>query len=122
VQPAKVLAAAERLEDLPEFPDRSAIKADLIARADQQEKLLAARDAGDLKRSKLASAAVAAVVDGALTLVQTKAALDGRFPRQRKYVASFFLDVSPARKKAAPEDEGATPDEPDAGKGGSSPA
>jgi hypothetical protein len=122
VQPAKVLAAAERLDDLPEFPDRSAIKADLIARADQQEKLLAARDAGDLKRSKLASAAVAAVVEGALTLLQTKAALDSRFPRQRKYVASFFLDVSPARKKTAPEDEGAAPDEPDASIGGSSPA
>jgi hypothetical protein len=122
LQPSKVLAAAERLDDVPDFPDRSGIKADLIARADQQEKLLADRDAGDAKRSKLASAVVAAIVDGALALAQTKAALDGRFLRQRKYVASFFLDVSPARKKASPEDDGAAPDEPHAGNVSSSPA
>lgn len=116
IQPSKVLAAAERLDDLTDFSDRNTIKSDLIARANQQETLLAERDAGDAKRSKLASTAVAAVVDGALALAQTKAALDGRFPRQRKYVASFFLDISAARKKAAPEDDSASPDEVDPGK------
>lgn len=122
IQPSKVLAAAERLDDLPDFSDRNTIKSDLIARADQQETLLSERDAGDAKRSKLASAAVAAVVEGALALAQTKAALDGRFPRQRKYVASFFLDISTARKKAAPEDDSASPNEVDAGKTTSLPA
>jgi hypothetical protein len=33
-------------------------------------------------------------------------------------VASFFLDVSPARKKAVSEDDGAAPEDLDGGKGG----
>ena len=41
VEPKKVTEAAGRLDELPEFKERDAIKADLIKRADQQEDLLA---------------------------------------------------------------------------------
>jgi hypothetical protein len=55
-------------------------------------------------RAKLESEGVRLVVEAADKLAQTKAALDGRFPRQRSYVARFFLDASRKRKRG--EDAG----------------
>jgi hypothetical protein len=105
-EPGLVREALTRLEDLPDFEDKPKVKADLLARIDLQEKLLADRDASDAAHAKLESEAVKLVVDAALLLAQTKAALDGRFPRQRTYVSRFFLDVSPRRRRNDGDDDG----------------
>jgi hypothetical protein len=84
---------------VPEFPERATIAADLTTRADQQQGCLDDRDEGDVARAKLVSAGIKLVLDAAHALAATKGALDERFPRQRDYVAAFFLDVAPARTK-----------------------
>ena len=103
LQPALVREAIDRIADLPDYEDKAKVQSDLLARVELQEGLLKTRDQGDAALSKLESEAVKLVVEAADKLVQTKAALDGRFPRQRAYVASFFLDVS--RKRSAGDDE-----------------
>ncbi|MDI3287946.1 hypothetical protein [Polyangium sp. 15x6] len=105
-EPALVREAITRIGDLPEFEDKAKVQSDLLARVELQEGLLKERDQGDAVLSKLESEAVKLVVEAADKLVQTKAALDGRFPRQRGYVASFFLDVSRKRRGGHEEDDG----------------
>jgi hypothetical protein len=106
LQPGLVREAVERLDDLPEFDDKAKIKNDLMARVELQEMQLKKRDDGYAARAKLESEGVRLVVEAADKLVQTKAALDGRFPRQRSYVARFFLDVSRKRKRGEDGGEG----------------
>lgn len=99
VEPAAVLEAVERLADVPEFADKVAIREDLTLRAEQQEKFLKARGAGEKELFRLKSEATRLVVESALSLASLKGALEQRFPRQRDYVARFFLDVKPRAKK-----------------------
>ena len=105
-----MLQAVDRLGDVPAFADRAAIAADLTARAKQQQGCLDDRDAGDTARAKLVSACVKLVVDGSQALAELKGALDERFPRQRDYVAAFFMDVAGPRGKAAKAGDDAAPD------------
>lgn len=111
LEPQKVLEAVDRLSDLPDFAERAAIAADLTKRADQQQNCLDDRSDGDVARGRLVSAGIRLVLEAANVLATTKGALDERFPRQRDYVAAFFLDVVPARAKAAaaPEPAGEEP-------------
>lgn len=104
-EPAAVLAALERLDDVPDFDGKEAIRTDLTARANQQDGFLKARDASATERTKLQSQATRLVVESALALASLKGALDQRFPRQRLYVSSFFLDVSRKRAKKDEEEE-----------------
>jgi hypothetical protein len=105
-EPAAVLAAVARMNDLPAFDERPALQQDLTARANKQEEFLKARDEGDATRTRLASEGARLVVESALALASLKGALDARFPRQRAYVAVFFFDVSSrsARKSGAAPD------------------
>lgn len=114
LQPSKVLDAVEKLNDVAEFPEKSAIQQDLTLRANQQIQMVDEREDGMAIGTKLSADVVAAVMKGALALAQTKGALDTRFPRQRKYVATFFLDVAPERKAKAQGDS----DDEDEGEGG----
>jgi hypothetical protein len=98
-EPALVRGAISRVDDLPDYDDKAKVKADLMARVELQEGLLDKRDQGHAQLAKLESDAVKLVVEGAMMLAQAKAALDGRFPRQRAYVARFFLDVSRKRRR-----------------------
>lgn len=104
LEPEKVLHAASRLDDLPDFPERAAIAADLTQRAHQQQACLDDRSEGDAARARLVSAGIKLVLDGAHALAALKGALDERFPRQRDYVAAFFLDVTSGRPRAAAAD------------------
>ena len=88
---------------LPDFPERGAIAADLTRRASQEQSCLDARAEGDIARAKLVSAGIKLVLDAANALAATKGALDEQFPRQREYVAAFFLDVAPARSRSSAE-------------------
>jgi hypothetical protein len=113
LEPQKVLEAVGRLEDLPDFAERSAIAADLTKRANRQQSCLDERADGDLARAKLVSTGIRLVLEAAQALAATKGALDERFPRQRDYVAAFFLDVtSAARPKAAAAPDAAPADPP----------
>jgi hypothetical protein len=100
VEPQMVLKAVSRMDDLPEFAERATIAADLKKRADRQQSCLDERTEGEIARGKLVSAGIRLVLEAADLLAQTKGALDERFPRQRDYVAAFFLDVTPVRAKA----------------------
>lgn len=114
LEPAKVLAAAERLDEVPDFPGKAAIKSDLVQRAQQQQTCLNERDAGDMARDKLVSAGIKLVLDGAHALAALKGALDERFPRQKEYVAAFFADVSRSREAAAAAQPAVPPGTPPA--------
>jgi hypothetical protein len=109
LEPQKVLEAVARLGDLPDFAERATIAADLTQRASQQQDCLDDRDDGRAARDKLVSAGIKLVLDAANALAALKGALDERFPRQHAYVAAFFLDVAPARPKAAEPAEPAPP-------------
>lgn len=100
LEPQKVLEAMDRMSDLPDFAERAAIVADLTKRADQQQSCLDDRSDGDAARARLVSAGIRLVLEAANVLATTKGALDERFPRQRDYVAAFFLDVAPVRAKS----------------------
>lgn len=103
LEPAAVLAAVGRFADLPGFESRDTIRADLQARATTQQRLLGERDSGDVEAAPIESGVVRTVADAADALARLKGALDGRFPRQRRYVASFFMDTrAPRRRLAAP--------------------
>ncbi|MEP7127032.1 MAG: hypothetical protein ABJE95_39230 [Byssovorax sp.] len=97
LEPQKVLEAVGRMADLPEFAERSAIAADLTKRANRQQSCLDDRSNGDAARGKLVSSGIRLVLEAADALAKAKGALDERFPRQRDYVAAFFLDVAPVR-------------------------
>jgi hypothetical protein len=109
LEPTKVLEAVGRLGDVPDFAERKAIAKDLTKRATQQQGCLDERDKGDLARAQLVSAGVKLVADAAHELAALKGALDERFPRQRNYVDSFFMDTAPRRKTAADKTPEATP-------------
>lgn len=98
-KPDSVLDAEARFNDLPDFPDKQAIRQDLTARAEQQGDFLDDRDDGGKELLRLKSEAARLVVESALALASLKGALDQRFPRQRDYVARFFLDVRPKTTK-----------------------
>lgn len=114
IEPQKVLEAVERMADLPEFAERAAIALDLTKRANRQQGALDERSDGDAARSKLVSTGIRLVLEAANALATTKGALDERFPRQRDYVAAFFLDVTSGRatKAAAADAAPAEPPEP----------
>ncbi|APR78144.1 Hypothetical protein A7982_03491 [Minicystis rosea] len=102
-EPSLVLDAVARLDHLPDFAEKAAVKDDLTLRAKQQEGFLAVRDAGDAEETKLKSVVTKLVVDGALALSALRGALESRFPRQRVYQAKFFYE--PPRRKQDDSDE-----------------
>lgn len=106
-EPGEVVKAVKRMNDLPAFEDRAAIQADLTRRAEKQEEFLKQRDAGEKTLLELKSEGARLVVESALALASLKGLLDARFPRQRPYVATFFLDVAKKRaRKGGSEDSG----------------
>jgi len=98
VEPDAVLKVVARMNDLPAFPERAAIQANLVALANQQKQNLADRAAGEITRTTLLSNATRAVVEGVSLLLSVKGLLDARFPGQKKRVESFFLDVGRSPK------------------------
>lgn len=103
VEPDEVLKAVTRFNDVPDFAEKQAIRQDLIARAEQQQDFLDAREDGYKDLLTLKSEATRLVVESALALASLKGALEQRFPRQREYVARFFLDVRPKATKKEQE-------------------
>jgi hypothetical protein len=98
-EPELVLTALLKMVDLPKFPGREELADELTALANKQKQILQERNVGTTTRTTLSSTATRIVVQGADLLASVKGDLDSRFPRQKKYVSSFFLDVAPTPKK-----------------------
>lgn len=117
-EPDAVLDAVEKFDELPDFADKDAIRQDLTVRAEQQQDFLDDRNEGDKALLKLKSEATRLVLESSLALASLKGALDQRFPRQREYVARFFLDVRPKTTKKEQQAKKAKKEAAKAGKQG----
>ena len=103
VEPNLVLAAVAKFHLVPAFPGKDALKTDLEARANRQQDAFKRRDAGDTAGDALGSALALAVNEADEALFVFEKRLEARFPRDAKYVASFFMEKPSRKKKKAPE-------------------
>ncbi|HSN96666.1 MAG TPA: hypothetical protein VLS89_00165 [Candidatus Nanopelagicales bacterium] len=101
VEPALVLERTERFKNVPDFPGKADLKADLEGRAERQKQNFTARDAAALVEDGLDATLERAIARSSDALYKLEKRLLTRFPREKVYVRSFFLDVAPARKKKA---------------------
>ena len=106
-EPAIVLQAVAKLGQVPDFTGKPAMEADLTGRATRQKQNFVDRDEAEVSGTTLDGAVKLAVAAGADALYRLEKRLLERFARETRYVKAFFLDVTPAKKKAE-----ATPDAP----------
>jgi hypothetical protein len=99
LEPDLVLTALLKMVDLPKFSGREELVNELMLLANKQKQILQERSVGTTIRTTLSSTATRIIVQGADLLASIKGDLDSRFPRQKKYVSSFFLNVTYAPKK-----------------------
>lgn len=103
VEPNLVLKAVAKFDQVPEFNGKAQVKADLEGRANRQQEAFKQRDAGDTAADALEGALDRAVTEGEEALFVFEKHLEARFPRDGKYVASFFMEKPSRKKKKAPE-------------------
>lgn len=102
LEPGRVLEAVNRFAELPSFPERETLVADLSARAQRQQTCLNERDNGENQRAQLVSRATKLIHEASDALHALHGALSERFPRQRDYVRSFFFETSHAQGRSVP--------------------
>lgn len=98
VEPGLVLKAVGKFDLVPDFTGKATVAADLTGRATRQAEAFKKREESEIVEEKLDGVLEQAVADGEDALVIGEAHLSARFPRDAKYVASFFAE-KPARKK-----------------------
>jgi hypothetical protein len=98
VEPQLVLSAVAKFDQVPDFTGKADVKTDLEGRANRQIDAFKQRDAGDVTADALDGALDLAVAEGDEALFVSEKNLAARFPRDAKYVTSFFLE-KPSRKK-----------------------
>jgi hypothetical protein len=103
VEPQLVLKAAAKFDQVPEFHGKAEVKADLEARANRQKDAFEQRDTGNTAGDVLDGALDRAVDTAAEALFVFEKRLEMRFPRDVKYVASFFMEKPSRKKKKTPE-------------------
>lgn len=108
VEPQLVLSAVAKYDQVPDFAGKAETKADLEARAQRQRDAFSLRDASDTLAETLDAALDQAVEKADEALFVCEKHIEGRFPKDGKYAASFFLE-RPSRKKKKPA---TTPTEP----------
>lgn len=106
VEPALVLKLLAKFPQVPDFTGKSALHDDLKGRADRQNKNFTDRDAGEVTEAELDGVLTRAIARGSDALYRLEKRLLERFPREKVYVRSFFLDVAGGRKKKAPSAPG----------------
>ncbi len=111
VEPNLVLAAVAKFSQVPDFHGKAQVKADLEGRAHRQAEAFQQRDAGDTTADTLDGALDRVITDAEEALFVCEKRFEARFPRDAKYVASFFMEKPSRKKKKAPE----PPTEPVAG-------
>jgi hypothetical protein len=97
-EPALVLGAVGRFDQVGDFPGKADMAADLTKRATQQQTNFAARTTAEVDEAKLSGAVDVAVKTGADALYGLDKKLLERFKRETRYVRAFFYDVSSPRK------------------------
>lgn len=108
VEPNLVLGAVAKWHLVPDFAGKAAIKADLEGRAQRQQKAFANRDMSDNEGDALEATLEQAISGAEEALFVTEKRLEARFPKDAKYVASFFMEKPSRKKKKSP----ATPPTP----------
>ncbi|MEO5728201.1 MAG: hypothetical protein ABIV93_14475 [Byssovorax sp.] len=103
VEPGLVLQVVARFPQVPDFPGKAALEADLTGRAKRQTDNFTGRDAGEVEEHTLDGILTQKIVRASDALYRLEKRLLERFPREKTYVRAFFLDVAPARKKRAEE-------------------
>jgi len=103
VEPQLVLAALGKFDQVPDFAGKADLKTDLEGRAIRQQGAFQQRDAGEVTAESLDGALDRAVADSDEVLFVCEKHLAARFPRDAKYVASFFLEKPSRKKKKNPE-------------------
>ncbi len=98
VEPQLVLGVLAKWDQVPDFSGKADIKVDLEGRVSRQQNAFASRDASDNEAEALESALDQAVDGADEALFVCERHLEARFPRDSKYVASFFME-KPSRKK-----------------------
>lgn len=101
VEPGLVLQVAARFPQVPDFPGKAALETDLTGRAMRQNNNFTGRDAGEVAEHAIDGRLTQAIARASNALYTLEKRLLDRFPRDKVYVRAFFLDVAPARKKAA---------------------
>lgn len=101
VEPGLVLQVAARFPQVPDFPGKAALESDLTGRAKRQNDNFSARDAGEVTEHAYEGRLAQAIARASDALYTLEKRLLERFPRDKVYVRAFFLDVAPAKKKAA---------------------
>lgn len=105
LEPELVRQAITRFNQLPEFPGKAELIADLERRIHQQEQALKERQNGELTRVMLSDALDRTIKDASEALYKLEKRLLERFPRETAYVKSFFWDIKSRSqvKKEQPE-------------------
>jgi hypothetical protein len=101
LEPSLVDQVVARFGQVPDFPNKTALKNDLSGRATRQAQNFTDRDAGEVTEAKLDGVVAQAIVKGSDALYKLEKRLLERFPREKVYVRAFFLDVAPGKKKRA---------------------
>jgi hypothetical protein len=114
VEPHLVLTAVAKFDQVPDFAGKANVKADLEGRATRQQDAFKQRDAGEVIEETLDGALDRAVAEGDEALFVREKNLAARFPRDAKFVASFFMEKPSRKKKKAqePAKDPATPATP----------
>ena len=101
VEPQLVLQCVDKLVAAADFRDRDAVVNDLKGRAERQIDNFALRTAAERVEASLDATLEAAISGAADVLYTLEKRLLERFPRDKVYVAAFFLDVGWKRKKTS---------------------
>lgn len=99
VEPGLVQQVVQRFPKVPDFPGKAGIAADLTGRAAAQTANFAEHDASEVTESGLEGTLEKAIADASTALYRLEKRLLERFPREKRYVRAFFLDVAPPRRK-----------------------
>jgi len=106
VEPSLVEQVVARFGQVPDFPNKAALKSDLHGRATRQAQNFVDRDAAEVTEAKLDGAVTRGIAKGSDALYRLEKRLLERFAREKVYVRAFFLDVAAGKKKrAAPDPE-----------------
>lgn len=106
LEPALVLGVVDKYKYVPDFPGKAESEADLIGRATRQKDNFLAREAGQVQAAALGNKSDALVAQGADALYRLEKRMLERFPREKAYVAAFFMDVGYKRPRKS-EGQGA---------------
>ena len=106
-----VITAAAKFDQVPDFQAKADLKADLEGRAQRQQHAFNVRDVSNTQGEVLEGLLDQAVEQANEALFVIEKHLEARFPRDVKYVASFFME-KPSRKKKKTPDAPKAPDAP----------